>query len=78
MRDLEHVERTARPLRDAVSEKVGIDLLLNVAGEQHRSLSVVQLQDDRDVVDGRAAISRAQRHLAPNGPIDVQRNVVQP
>ena len=76
--DLEHVELAAGAFRDAISEKVRVDLLLDVAGEQHPPRAEAQVQDDRDVIDGGAAVGWSQRHFAASRPLDVELDAVEP
>jgi hypothetical protein len=49
-------------------EELGIDVLFDIARQQEAVAPERPEQDDRDVVDGRAAIGRTKRHSTGIGP----------
>ncbi len=67
VRDLEQVDH-----REAAGEELGIDLLLHVAGQQEALAADLAEQDDRDVVDRRAAVRGTRRDPTRIGPQDPQ------
>jgi hypothetical protein len=71
--DLEQVEPG-----QAARQQDRIDLLLDVAGQQEALLAERAEQDDRDVVDRRAAIGRGARDGVAVGPQDPQVDRIEP
>jgi hypothetical protein len=79
VRDLEDVDRLAARsvgcarepagrVHQPVGKELGIDLLLDVAGQQQPMHSEAHVEDDRDVVDAGTGIGRLLRHLAAARP----------
>lgn len=77
MRDLEHVDRVLFTAAEPSGQEWPIDLLLDVAGQQEPSLAEPQFQDDRDVVDLFARVTRPQRHSSGERPVDVDLDAVE-
>ncbi len=75
VRDLEHIDGSAGG--QAIPEKLWVDVLLHVAGQQYPSLAVTDVQYHRDVVDASALIRRTQRHLARSRPEHADRDAVE-
>lgn len=71
MRDLQEVDAG-----QSAGEERRIDPLLDVAGQQERVSGDLAEEDDRDVVDRRAAIGRMERHRARIRPQDPETDVV--
>lgn len=76
MRHLQQVQPFAIT-RDAGRQQMRIDLLLDVAGEDHPAGAEVNVEHDRDVVDACARIGRSQGHSARQRPFHVHSNAVQ-
>ena len=70
--DLEEID-----LGKAAREKLGIDLLFDVAGKEKPPTADLAEQHDRDVVDRAPAVGRAERHTSRVGPEHPKPNVVQ-
>jgi hypothetical protein len=71
MGDLEEVD-----VRQVILQERWIDALLDVAHEQHTTVTDLAEQHDRHVVDPRAAVGRRRRDLAADRPQDAQADVV--
>jgi hypothetical protein len=78
VRHLEHVHRRVARAPEAGRQQLRVDVLLDVAGQQHAAMRQSKIEDDRDVVDGAAVIRGMERHLAAPWPQDVERGIVQP
>jgi hypothetical protein len=63
--------------RHAASKQLGVDALLDVAGEQESMLVELAEQDDRHVVDRGAAIGRLERHTVGVRPEDAKPDLVE-
>jgi hypothetical protein len=72
MGDLQEVDR-GQPS----PHEVGIDVLLDVPGEEESAISDLTEDDDRDVVDRRAAIRGALRDPVRIGPQDPEPDPVE-
>jgi len=64
-------------LRKTAREEFGVDLLLDVAGEQESPPADLSEQHDRDVVDRAPAVGRAERHAPRVGPEHAKPDVVE-
>ena len=76
VRHLEDVQRPARA-RDAGGQELRIDLLLDVTGEHQPSRAEGDIENDRDVVDGRAGIRWPQWHGPGQWPVNVDAHAVE-
>jgi hypothetical protein len=74
--DLEHIERSL-VARDAHRQQPGIDVVLDIAGEQHPSFAEAEVQHDRGVVDPAAVGRRRGRDLPTDGPADLRTDAVE-
>jgi hypothetical protein len=72
MGDLQEVD-----LRQPAREELGIDLLLDVAGQEKPSPADLAEEHDRNVVDRAAAVGRAERHAPRVGPEHAKSDVVE-
>ncbi len=64
--------------RQAASQELGIDLLLDVAGKQEAVRAEAAEQNDRNVVDRRSAVGRMLGHAPRVRPQDPELDLVQP
>src|SRR4051794_1460040 len=78
MSDLEHIDLSAEVSRNALCQQLRVDLLLDIAREQHPTCAEVQLEHDRDIVDCGSAIGGVERNLAAQRPINVELDAVEP
>jgi hypothetical protein len=63
VRHLEHVHPGVASAPETGSEQLRVDLLLDVAGEEHPAMGQSKVEHDRDVVDSAAVVQGMQRHL---------------
>jgi hypothetical protein len=64
--------------RQPFVEQRGIDVLLDIAGEQEAAIADLAEEDDRDVVDTRAAVGGLGRHVTADRPQHAERHLVDP
>jgi hypothetical protein len=72
MRDLQEID-----LGEAAADELGIDALLDVAGEEEPVLADLAQEDDGHVVDRRAAVGRPLRHAVRVRPEDPEADPVE-
>lgn len=75
--DLEDIHRRRTLVAEAGCQQLWIDLLLDIAHQEHPPARDAQVEDHRHVVDRRAVIGRVTGYLSASWPEDIECGVVQ-
>jgi len=77
MRDLEHIQASAVRLADTTLEQRRVDIVLDVASEEHPPLDISNVEHDGRVIDGAPDARRARRHRTPDRPQDIHGDAIE-
>jgi hypothetical protein len=77
VRHLEDVNRRLARAPEPSRQQLWVDVLLDVAREQHAAMRQTQIEHDRHVVDRAPVVRGMERHLAAPRPQDVERRIVE-